>query len=169
MRTSVVPRGVPSGSFTPVKRPDCFLVGAPKCGTTAMADYLAAHPDVFMAKKEMHVFGRDLHFGAHFYRRDLAAYEQEFSQRATQRVAGEASVWYLLSTQAASELKAFNPDARIVIMLREPVEVLYSLYYQFLCDGNEHLPTFEEALVAEDDRAAGRRIARSTYFAQGLA
>ena len=64
----------------------------------------------------------DLHFAPHFYRRNLEAYRQEFFQRTTQRVAGEASVWYLLSTQAATELKAFNPDARIVIMLREPVE-----------------------------------------------
>jgi hypothetical protein len=134
-----------------------------------MADYLAAHSDVFMAKKEMHVFGSDLRFGAHFYRRDLKVYLEEFSARTSQRVAGEASVWYLLSTQAAAEIKAFNPDARIVIMLREPVEVLYSLYYQFLCDGNEHLPSFEEALAAEGDRQAGRRIARTTYFAQGLA
>src|SRR5580704_4939990 len=132
MRTCVVSRGSPGDTSPAIKKPDCFLVGAPKCGTTAMADYLAGHPDVFMAKKEMHVFGADLHFASHFYRRNLGAYLQEFSRRTTQGVAGEASVWYLLSGQAAAEIKAFNPEARIVIMLREPVEVLYSLYYQFL-------------------------------------
>ncbi len=53
-------------------------------------------------------------------------------------------------------------------MLREPVTMLYSLYYQFLFGGNEHLPTFEQAIAAENDRRAGRKIARQAYFVQGL-
>jgi hypothetical protein len=148
--------------------PDVFLVGAPKSGTTAMAEYLGAHPDIFMAKKEMNVFGGDLQFGPQFYRRDVKAYLDEFAGRTTQRRSGEASVWYLLSTQAASEIKAFNPDARIIIMLREPAEMVHSLYDQFRFDGNEHLPNFEEALAAEPMRNAGRGFRRQTYFAQGL-
>ena len=133
-----------------------------------MDQYLAAHPDIYMAKKEMHTFGADLRFGPQFYRRDLEAYLAEFAARNGERRAGEASVWYLFSTQAAAEIHAFNPEARIIIMLREPAEMLYSLYYQFRFDGNEHLPTFEEALAAEDERRAGRRISRQAHFAQGL-
>jgi len=150
-------------------RPDFFIVGAPKCGTTAMSDYLAAHPDIYMARKEMHFFGADLRFGPQFFRRDLAAYLAEFDDWKGQRHAGEASPWYLFSTRAAAEIKAFNPDARIIVMLREPVEMLHSLYYYFRYDGNEPLPTFEEALAAEADRARGRRLCRETYLAQGLA
>jgi hypothetical protein len=150
------------------QKPDVFIVGAPKCGTSAMDQYLAAHPDIFMAKKEMHVFGSDLHFGPQFYRRSQEAYLEEFAARKGQRRAGEASVWYLFSTRAAAEIHAFNPEARILIMLREPAEMLYSLYYQFRFDGNEHLPTFEEALAAEDERRAGRRVTRETYLARGL-
>ena len=151
-----------------VKKPDVFIVGAPKCGTSAMDHYLAAHPDIYMAKKEMHPFGSDLRFGPQFYRRDQEAYLAEFSARNGERCAGEASVWYLFSTQAAAEIHAFNPEARIIIMLREPAEMLYSLYYQFRFDGNEDLPTFEEALAAENERRAGRRVTRQTYLAQGL-
>ncbi len=150
-------------------RPDFFIVGAPKCGTTAMADYLAAHPDIYMARKEMHFFGLDLRFGPQFFRRDLTAYLAEFDAWKGQRRVGEASVWYLFSTQAAAEIKAFTPDARIIVMLRDPVEMLHSLYYYFLFDGNEPLPTFEQALAAEADRARGQRLCRQTYFAQGLA
>jgi hypothetical protein len=149
-------------------KPDVFIVGAPKSGTSAMDHYLAAHPDIFMAKKEMHVFGSDLRFGPQFYRRNQEAYVAEFAARKGKRRAGESSVWYLFSRRAAAEIQAFNPEARILIMLREPAEMLYSLYYQFRFDGNEHLPTFEEALAAEDDRRAGRRMTRQTYLAQGL-
>jgi len=133
-----------------------------------MHHYLAAHPEIYMAKKEMHVFGSDLRFSPQFYRRNQQEYLAEFDARNGQPRAGEASVWYLYSTQAAAEIHAFNPDARIIIMLREPAEMLYSLYSQFRFDGNEHLRTFEEALAAEDDRRAGRRISRQTHFAQGL-
>jgi hypothetical protein len=134
-----------------------------------MDHYLAVHPDIFMARKEMHFFGSDLHFGPQFYRRDPAAFLAEFNAASDRRCAGEASVWYLFSERAAAEIKAFNPDARIIIMLRNPVEMIHSLYYQFLFDGNEHLPTFAEAIAAEDDRRAGRRLGRQHYFAQGLA
>jgi hypothetical protein len=133
-----------------------------------MDQYLAAHPEVFMAKKEMHRFGADLRFGAQFYRRDVQAYLAEFASRNGELRAGESSVWYLYSECAAAEIHAFNPEARIIIMLREPAEMLYSLYSQFRYDGNEHLPTFEEALDAEADRRAGHRMTRQTYFAQGL-
>jgi len=148
--------------------PDFFIVGAPKSGTSAIAEYLAAHPDVYMAKKEMHLFGADLRFGARFYRRDSKAYLEEFNACNGHRRAGEASVWYLFSKNAAEEIRAFNPDSSIVILLREPIQMLYSLYYQFRCDGNEQIATFPEALAAEDDRRTGRRIARQAYFLQGL-
>jgi hypothetical protein len=152
----------------PANRPDFFIVGAPRCGTSAMVHYLGEHPDVYMARKEMHVFGSDLRFGSSFYRRGPKAYLEEFTPRNGQRRAGEAYVWYLYSARAAAEIKAFNPEASIIIMLREPVTMLYSLYYQFLFGGNEHLPTFEEALAAENERRAGRKFARQAYFVQGL-
>jgi hypothetical protein len=151
------------------KRPDFLIVGAPKCGTTALAAHLAGHPDIYMAQKEMHFFGADLQFGPQFFRRDRDAYRIEFDKWNGQTRTGEASVWYLFSRQAAAEIKAYSPDARIIILLREPVSMLYSLYHSYLYDGNEHLPAFEEALAAENDRSLGRRITRQTYFVQGLA
>jgi Sulfotransferase domain len=151
-----------------MRKPNFFFVGAPKSGTTAMAQYLALRPDIFMARKEMHTFGEDLHFGPQFYRRKLDAYLAEFEDWGDQPRAGEASVWYLYSKTAAAEIKAFNPDAQIIIMLRDPVEMLHSMYYAFRWDGNEHLPTFEAALAAESQRRAGLMTTRQTYFAQGL-
>ena len=133
-----------------------------------MDHYLAVHPEIFMARKEMHHFGADLRFSPQFYRRDQTAYLAEFDAANGHACAGEASVWYLFSGQAAAEIKAFNPDARVIIMLRNPVEMIHSLYYQFKFDGNEHLSTFAEAIAAQNDRRAGRRLGRQHYFAQGL-
>jgi hypothetical protein len=160
--------GSAAKGFVITRKPDFFIVGAPKCGTTAMSQYLAGHPDIFVARKEMHHFGADLRFGEQFYRRGMDEYLAEFKAWGNQKRAGEASVWYLYSSKAAAEIKSFNPEARIIIMLRKPVEMLHSLYYSFLWDGNEHLPTFEEALAAQEERRVGRNITRQTYFAQGL-
>lgn len=119
-------------------------------------------------RKEMHFFGKDLNFGPQIYRRTLDAYLGEYEGRNGERRAGEASVWYLLSKTAACEINAFNPDADIIIMLRDPTELLHSMYYMFRYDGNEHLPSFEDALAAENERRIGQTVSRQTYFAQGL-
>ena len=148
--------------------PNFFIVGAPKCGTTAMADYLSCHPDIFMARKEMHFFGGDLRFAPHFYRRAEPEYRAEFHGWKGQRRIGEASVWYLFSETAAAEIKAFNPAARILILLREPVEMMYSLFRYFRYDGNEPLESFAQALQADAERRTGRGGGRQTYFAPGL-
>lgn len=133
-----------------------------------MSDYLAAHPEIFMARKEMHFFGADLRFASHFYRRAEREYLSEFSAWTSQSRAGEASVWYLYSETAAAEIKAFNPAARIIIMLREPADMIHSLFRYFRYDGNEPLDSFADALEAEPERRLGRRLGRQTYFPAGL-
>lgn len=150
------------------KKPNFFIVGAPKCGTTALAHYLSAHPDIYVVRKEMHFFGSDLRFSNQFYRRDRSAYLAEFGTCKDEPLIGEASVWYLFSHFAADEIKAFNPEARIIIMLRNPVPLLHSLYCAFSADGNEHLPTFREALAAEGERQLGLEIGRQAYLPQAL-
>ncbi len=139
-------------------RPNFFIVGAPRCGTTAMYRYLQAHPDIFMPqKKEPHFFGRDLdHLPIDVT--DESAYLALFSEVKNEHRVGEASVWYLFSKTAAEEIKAFAPDGRIIIMLRNPVEMVYSLYQHLMLAGGETLPSLEEALAAEADRRAGHRI-----------
>lgn len=153
--------------MTQPRKPNFFIVGAPKCGTTAINDYLGKHPDIFIpAIKEVHFFGRDLHFSKGALR-DEAAYLALF-KGATEPRLGEASVWYLYSRSAAQEIHAFNPNAKIVVMLRNPVDMLYSQHSQFLYNGNEDIADFREALAAEPERKAGRRIPKSAHLADGL-
>jgi hypothetical protein len=150
-------------------RPNLFIVGAPKCGTTSMHGYLAQHPDVFMTTfKEPHFFGRDLALPASRRIVDEVAYLAPFTSAADVRWRGESSTWYLFSTQAAREIRQYAPAARILIMLRNPVDTLYSLHGQYLYSGNEDLTDFEQALSAQDDRRHGRRIPAYAQNPQGL-
>jgi hypothetical protein len=138
-------------------KPDFFIVGAPRCGTTAMYTYLRKHPQIFMPEhKEPMYFGADLsQLHDRLSDRDyLALFE---GAKPGQRV-GEATTWYLYSRSAAEEIKAFQPDARIIVMLRNPVEVMYSLHRELLFYRGEVIEDFEEALAAEEVRKQGRRI-----------
>jgi hypothetical protein len=153
--------------------PNFFLVGAPKCGTTAMFNYLTAHPDVFMPRtKEPTFFARDLDEGKRgddrLFIRDFDQYLALFSGWRGERRVGEGSVWYLYSKVAAGQIKSFAPDARIIVMLRDPIEAMYSLHAHRLARGAEDLDSFEDALRAQADRAHGSRLPKHAYVIKGL-
>ncbi len=153
-----------------MSRASFLIVGAPKCGTTAMTRYLEAHPEVFVAaRKDLHYFGSDLNFTRR-RRWTAAEYATHFADAGAARAVGEASVWYLYSQHAAAEIAAYNPDMRIIIMLRQPVDMMQALYTQLRLNGlgDEDLPTFQAALDAEPDRAAGRRIPANTPLPEAL-
>ncbi|MFC1639813.1 sulfotransferase [Gemmatimonadota bacterium] len=131
-------------------RPDLFVVGAPKCGSTALYTYLDNHPDVFMAaEKEVYYFCDDL------FRlkpkRNAAEYLELFKNGAGARWVGEATPWYLYSRDAPRRIREFSPSARIVIALREPVSMMYSLHGERVYQGQEPITSFEEAILAERD------------------
>jgi hypothetical protein len=125
-------------------KPNLFIVGAPKCGTTAWVDYLKTHPDIFFpAVKEPHYFCTDLP-GMRETATE-AEYHALFANAGKARVVGEASVLYLYSTAAAEEIRRYNPDARILIFLREQDDFLVSWHHQCLYAFFENIPDFEKA------------------------
>lgn len=139
-------------------RPDFFIVGAPKSGTTALYDYLRQHPDVFMSPaKEPNYFGTDL-VRLRTPRPSLEQYLAYFADAGDERRVGEASVRYLHSRSAAAEIRDFAPDAQAIIMLRDPVEMMFAMHAELLFSGAEDIADFGEALDAEPDRMQGRRI-----------
>ena len=150
------------------RRPDFFIVGAPKCGTTALYTYLGRHPDVYLPdRKELRFFGSDLEI------RDRVPLTQDgylsyFAGAGDARRVGTAYVWYLYSTRAAEEIHRFAPDASILVMLRNPVDMLYALHAEHLTNGNEDIADFSEALDAEPLRREGRRIPPHAHLPQGL-
>jgi hypothetical protein len=144
-----------------VIKPNFFIVGAPKSGTTAMNNYLTRHPDVFMATKEIHYFGSDLKLKQRPTKQEYLAH---FKDAQNKKITGEASVWYLYSKNAANEIKQFAPNAKILIMLRNPVQFLHSLHSQHLYDGNEDVQDFETAINLDDERKKGNRLPSSLDF-----
>jgi Sulfotransferase domain len=140
-----------------MRKPDFFIVGAPKCGTTAMTDYLKQHPEIFIPeRKEIYFFGSDLLLQR--ARPTEQEYYSYFTAAKDEKRVGEASVFYLYSSLAATEIKAFCSSARILIMLRNPIDMMYALHSQRLYSDNENIDDFEQALEAEEDRKRGLRI-----------
>ncbi|HTZ08800.1 MAG TPA: sulfotransferase [Acidimicrobiales bacterium] len=141
--------------------PNLFVVGAPKSGTTALASYLGQHPEIFVAGKELSYFGSDLVFGTGTGERWRLAYEpylRWFAGQEEARYRADRSVFYLYSRRAAAEIHAFDPTSRIVAMVRNPVEQMYSQHSEMLFQGEEDLASFAEALAAEDERRQGRAV-----------
>lgn len=140
--------------------PAGFILGAPKCGTTALASYLAAHPAIaFSRVKEPHFFAHDL--DGLKTKRALADYREGFTATGDTRLLMEGSVWYLYSEVAVPAILAARPDARFVVMLRDPVRMLPSLHRQLLNAMDENVEDFDRAWRLSEDRAAGRHVPRS--------
>jgi hypothetical protein len=134
-----------------LKKPNLFIVGAPRCGTSSLWSYLKAHPEIFMsAEKELYFFDSDLRTSG-WSPPSLEQYLSNFSAAGDQKVIGEATASYLRSERAPKEIKAFSPEARIVIMLRNPVDVMHSLHSAALYR-REPVADFEAAVEADARR-----------------
>ena len=136
-----------------VRKPNLFLVGAPKCGTTSFYRYLQGHPEVFFPEKKLfQQFCTDLTFDNP--RLSIEEYLAHFQNAGDAKYLGDGSTFHLVSKEAAKNIKAFSPEARCVILLRNPCDMLYSLHSELLFTHQETIEDFEEALDAEPERKA---------------
>lgn len=136
--------------------PDLFVVGAMKAGTTSLHRWLDAHPAVFMSRmKEPHFFAQVASVAPGTVVREEAAYLALFADAGAATVLGESSTSYLWDERAAQRIAARVPDARIVAVLRDPVERAWSHYLMDVRYGHQSL-SFLDALI-EDREVAPRR------------
>jgi len=150
------------------KLPNFFIVGAAKSGTTSLYHHLCQHLDVFMSPvKEPHYFSRDVGvrsfkaddtksifanlrgyidfiLKSRFYILNFEKYKRLFSNVKNEKAIGEASVSYLVSKVAAEEIYKFNPDAKIIIILRNPVKRAFSHWLMDLRIGHVSNPIIAE-------------------------
>jgi len=154
--------------------PDFFIVGHAKCGTTALYEMLAPHPEIFMPElKEPAFFATDLRRrfqppGAGPLPETLEDYLALFAPARDGQRVGEASSLYLWSREAARGIGAMAPEARIIAILREPASFLRSLHMQLLQNHIEDEKRLRRAIELEPERRAGRRIPRRSVRPQAL-
>ena len=139
----------------PMKKPDFFILGAPKCGTTSMDEWLRSHPRIYLAEKECHYFDT-----THKNRKvtDLDGYHGLFAEADAQLSVGETSVHYLRSTDAVANILNYNPDAQFIVMLRNPVDMARSWHNHIYRNDLENVRDFETAWHLQEKRAAGAGI-----------
>jgi hypothetical protein len=145
-----------------------FIVGAPRSGTTTMARWLQAHPQIlFPFVKEPHFFWQHDLRGlddAELRRRIEHDFLDHFfgEPRGQQSVAADCSVSYLYAPEQLEPVLRLWPNSRFVVGVRDPLTLLPSLHKRLLFTGDENIRRFEDAWAAVPDRAAGRRIPWST-------
>lgn len=159
-------------SATSVNKPNLFILGAAKCGTTSLHYCLNQHPSVFMsAIKEPSFFCE----GFQVVKNPIKYFEL-FDSAGAKTILGEASHAYLTDPSSARVLKGLFPDSRFLVILRNPADRAYSLYHHMRRHGHEWMSTFEKALQAEDERFNSRRFRERCpqylynflYFRSGL-
>jgi hypothetical protein len=159
LRNAVWTYGRATAAIRPL--PDFLILGAQKAGTTALYAYLRRHPDITgPAWKEVSFFDRHYARGESWYRGNFP------NTLRARGLVGEASPSYLFHPQAPERVAALVPDAKLVVLVRNPVDRAFSHYQHEVALGREPL-AFDDALAAEDERLRGeeeRMRADPAYF-----
>ena len=151
--------------------PNLFIIGAMKAGTSSLHQYLDQHPDIFMARfKEPQYFAphltrwkQDWGEGNRHPEPGIDWYLRLFAEAGDVRYAGESSVSYTAVpwvTGCHERIHRFNPDARLIYLMRDPIERTISHYWHFVADGREDLGMLEAVRRREE------YVARSDYARQ---
>lgn len=147
---------------SPELRPNTFLIGAPKCGTTAIASYLSTHPNVFLPyPKEPSFWSFDLKRAGKVVKlRCVEDYLSLFksAKANVHSVILDASTSYLQSGIAVDEILKFSPNAKFIVMLRNPVDVAYAFHMEQLFNTFEDEISFETAWDLQNARLSGKKI-----------
>lgn len=141
-----------------MNKPNLFIIGAPKCGTTSLYHYLQGHPQIYMSPiKEPRFFSEDI--SARRAVETWKDYGKLFDGAGPEHIyVGEASPSYLRSHTAAKNIYAFNPEARILVMLRHPVEMLSAYHAELVYHFNEDVQNLENAWRLQELRREGQNI-----------
>jgi hypothetical protein len=147
--------------------PNFLVIGSAKCGTDALCNYLGQHPSIYMSSnKEPNFFvaegTRDIPYRGPGDRKALTdwdmwistpdEYQTLFADVTSERAVGEGTTWYLYDERAPARIRSHIPAARLIAVLRNPVDRAYSAYTMLLRDGREPARDFATALAAEDER-----------------
>jgi hypothetical protein len=138
--------------------PNFFIIGARRCGTTALAQYLAEHPAILFYPTEPNFFCPDVELEPRDRASEAEYYGFFAAARPEHLALGEKSVTYMNSTVAAGRIFRLQPGARFIAIVRNPLEMAYSWYVWNRRRAFEPAPTFEQAWRLQVERKAGRAV-----------
>lgn len=133
------------------KKLDFLIVGAQKSGTSALRQFLRYHPEIFMPYTELHFFDNDKNFKE---TPNYDKYHARFSFKKDAKVVGESTPIYMYWPQGIERIHTYNPDIKLIAILRNTYERAYSHYKMERRRRIEPFETFKEALAAESARLA---------------
>jgi len=137
--------------------PDFYIAGAPKCGTSALYAYLKTHPGTAMSRrKEPSYWSPDI--SKREACQSLETYLAQWDGAAPEALRGEASPNYLRSATAIPRIREATPDARFILILRNPVEMARAWHSQLIRTFDEDVADFEKAWSLQATRSAGARL-----------
>ena len=141
-------------------KPNFFIIGAPKSGTTALAHYLSEHKDVFFCKPKELFFWSDDHPRAKERHNvhTLDYYLSYFRNSHGYQAIGEGSTNYLQSRTAIKNILNFDSKSRFIVLLRDPTEVAYGMHGELMRHFFENEPNFSTAWDKQEERAKGLSI-----------
>ena len=146
-----------------MKKPNLFIVGAGRSGTTTLHEWLKDHPEVFMSEvKGPNFFGEEPNPAFPEFFKNKKKYMDLFKGADNKKILGESS-HYFWSKTAPKEITEFNPESKILIILRNPLDVAYSYYKNG--DIPNNIP-FEESLKLNDERV--KKMFVKLNFAENL-
>lgn len=163
--------------------PDFLMIGAAKCGTDALYSYLSQHPQVYMSPNKEPMFfvaegqgdipycGPGDREGLEYWDSwitTLDRYQALFADASAEQTVGEASTWYIYDERAPLRIRQHVPHARLIAVLRNPVDRAYSAYTMLIRDGRETIRDFRVALAAEDERVRANWEPMWHYQRMGL-
>ena len=160
--------------------PDFFMIGAAKSGTSALWHHLREHPEIYMSpRKQTRFFVFDVEDPSFhgpapkdlqrpYAIANLQDYLTLFDGVREETAVGEASWTYLYRPEAAGRIREYVPEARLIVILRNPADRAYSHYSQNLQDGREALADFSRALALEEARIRDNWWPEFHYVRMGL-
>lgn len=142
------------------RKPNLFLIGHKKCGTTALYNFLIQHPKIFTPElKEPDFFAKEFIYERFKDKRlinkfapSLAAYLKQYSKAKDEVYLLDATPRYIFSKKAAKRIKDFNPDAKIIAIFREPIAFLRSLHSDLIFGFYEDEKDLLKATNLEEQR-----------------
>jgi hypothetical protein len=147
--------------------PNLIILGAPKCGTTAIHRYLSTHPQVFMhPRKEINYFADDF-INLRYYCNlpGLEDYLRLFPvTSSTYKFMGESSPIYLYSQVAAANIYKFNPTAKLIVLIRNPVDFVVAFHHQMVLNLFETENDIRKAWMLRNDRMKGLNLPKLKYI-----